>query len=68
MLDYQDCLDRLYYTTTTNASGITRKQAYDKLRELIDFYYIANEEAEQWENAMKKVTEEKEEQLKLFED
>ncbi len=39
MSDYQKCLDRLYKTTTTNAStGITRKQAYDKMQELVDLY------------------------------
>lgn len=39
MESYQDCLDRLYYTTTTDAgTGLTRKDAYKKLQDLVDMY------------------------------
>lgn len=47
---YQECLDRLYHTTTTNACGITRKEAYLKLQELITY----KEEAEEYASRAEK--------------
>lgn len=58
MLDYKECLDRLYHTITTDASGITRKEAYDKLLELIDYYHQAEEYAEKAEHTIEELSNE----------
>ena len=59
MNEYQECLDRLYYTTTTNASGITRKEAYKKLQELITYKEEAEEYATKAEETFAELEEER---------